>query len=306
MQVRETDYRSGLISVDELDVSGILRLFECVRKVKEGDRLSGLQGKTMASLFFEPSTRTRLSFEVAAHRLGMHVIGLSDPEMTAMKKGETLSDALRVISGYADLIVLRHPLEGAARLAANVAGVPVINAGDGGHEHPTQTLVDLFSIYERRGSLENMSIGMTGDLKYGRTAHSLALAAALFGMRIYFISGQELRMPDHICHALRRRGVKFSHHDRFEDVLSKLDVLYVTRIQRERHGDEVAPRYRITLRKLAKAKPDLMILHPLPRERELDLAIDDTKYAHYFTQSENGPHVRQALLSFVLRGEEEI
>jgi len=262
-----------------------------------------LKGSILATCFFEPSTRTRLSFEAAMLRAGGSVIGFSDAASTSAKKGESLSDSIRVISSYADIIAIRHPLEGAARLAADASPHPVINAGDGANQHPTQTLVDLYSILACQGRLDSLHIALAGDLKFGRTVHSLSQALALFGARFYFVSPEFLSLPETTQHELRKRGVKFSFHSDLEEVLPKVDVLYMTRIQKERFGGGNEPFKNPCLlkkRHLEKAKPHLRILHPLPRVDEIETAIDETPFAYYFQQAAHGVPVRTALLALLL------
>ncbi len=239
-------------------------------------------------------------------RLGGQNIGFSSDEGLSIKKGETLHDTIRVISEYADLIVIRHPSEGAARLAAEVSVKPVINAGDGANQHPTQALVDLFTIQECQKSLEGLSIALVGDLKYGRTIHSFAQACMLFDVRLYLVSPQELALPEPICDALKKQGVRFSFHRSMEEVLPKVDILYLTRIQQERFSEAeyqlVKNNYILTpaLLKNAKTKANLKVLHPLPRINEIDIGVDKTPYSHYFIQAANGVYVRQALLALLL------
>lgn len=238
-------------------------------------------------------------------RLGGEVIGFAESGVTSAKKGESLADTMRVIGGYADIIVLRHPLEGAARLAANFIDTPVINAGDGANEHPTQTLLDLFTIRENFGMINDLQIAIVGDLKHGRTAHSLALALKRFGARLYFVSPESLSMPDKITDELKEAGIPFSFHRRIEEIIHRVDILYMTRIQEERffdrmEYDEIKGYFHLTEALLDEGKPHLKIYHPLPRLKEIDVAIDDLPQAGYFTQANNGLYVREALLSLIL------
>lgn len=261
-----------------------------------------LKGKILASCFFEPSTRTRLSFEAAMIRLGGSVIGFSEGGSTSTQKGETLSDTIRIISNLSDLIVIRHSAEGSAFAAANVSVKPVINAGDGANQHPTQTLLDLFTIRELHGKLDGLHIAMVGDLRFARTVHSLALGLSHYAMRLYFVSSPELALPEEIAQSLRKTGVKFSYHEDLEEVLPKLDILYMTRRQKERSSlPEKAP---FVLRKshLEQGKESLRVLHPLPRVSEIDPAIDSLPQAAYFQQAANGLFVREAILSLMLEG----
>ncbi len=294
----------GLISIQDLSAAEILSIVKLSEAMKRQPKKDLLKGTLLASCFFEPSTRTRLSFEAAMLRLGGQVIGFSDAIGTSASKGETLSDSMKVIGSYADLIVLRHPSDGAARLASLATSTPVINAGDGTNQHPTQTLLDLFTIKESQGKLKGLHVAFSGDLKYGRTVHSLALACAQFDMRLYFISPDSLSLPEETCHYLRKQGIKFSFHQNIEDVIGKVDIFYMTRIQRERFDEvsyaKVKGLYVLKPSMLEKVKKNLKILHPLPRVDEIDPAIDTTPYAHYFTQAENGLYVRQAILGLTL------
>ncbi len=295
----------NLISIADLSKEEILHILKTAEEMKHKAPGALLQGKILASCFFEPSTRTRLSFEAAMIRLGGNTIGFSDSASTSTKKGETLHDAMRVIGGYADILVIRHPSEGAARLAAEAAGKPVINAGDGSNQHPTQALTDLFTLKECQGKLKGLNIALIGDLKYGRTVHSLSLACAHFDMRLFFVSPEELSLPDETAQALKKHGLKFSFHRTIEEVIGKADVLYMTRIQKERFEPSVYEKYkeayRLTPVTLAKAPKHLKILHPLPRLSEIDPSVDTTPYAYYFQQAENGLYVRMALLSHILK-----
>ena len=266
-----------------------------------------LKGKILANLFFEPSTRTRLSFETAMKRLGGEVIGFDELGTTSTVKGESLRDSVKIIEGYCDIIVLRHFLEGASRLTADSVSIPVINAGDGSSQHPTQTFVDLYTIKKTKGTLENLSVGFLGDLKYGRTAHSLAYALAHFNADMYFISPPSLRMPKDYLEELELRGVTYHEVDSMYEVSDKLDILYCTRIQKERFAEPVEYEKVKGLYKLSKSvmddlkvKDDLKILHPLPRVDEMDESLDTTNYAVYFQQAHSGIPVRETLLAAVL------
>lgn len=261
-------------------------------------------GALLGLLFFEPSTRTKMSFETASKRLGGDVIDMGSVHSSSVKKGESLADTVRVIEGYADALVLRHPQEGAAKMASEFVSIPVINAGDGAGHHPTQTLLDLYTIRENAG-LDDLSIGIMGDLKYGRTVHSLAQALTNFNATQQFISPESLSLPHKVRYDLDEAGAEIAEHTELEPVLSELDVLYVTRIQRERFPDEneyraVASEYGIDLETLADARDDLSIMHPLPRVDEIDPVIDDTAHATYFEQAHNAVPVRMALLDSLL------
>lgn len=296
--------KRSLISVGDLSREDVLHLLKRAGEFKKKPPKELLKGNILASCFFEPSTRTRLSFEAAAIRLGANVIGFSDGENTSIKKGESLSDTMKVIGNFADVIVLRHPLEGAARCAAECTSTPVINAGDGTNQHPTQTLVDLFSMKECHKQFKGLNVAIVGDLKYGRTTHSLALACALFDMRLYLVSPEILTLPDEICYQLRKKGLKYSFHHDLLEVLPKLDIIYMTRFQKERFDertrDEIDDQMILKKDHLKNAKKGLRILHPLPRAKEIEKEIDDTPFAYYFQQAANGIFVREAILSFIL------
>ena len=269
-----------------------------------------LDGKILGNLFFEPSTRTKLSFESAALRLGCDVIDVSEMSMTSISKGETLADTIKMVDAYCDLIVLRHPYEGAARLAAKFSINPVINAGDGAGSHPTQTLLDLFTMREAKGTLEGLNVVLVGDLKYGRTVHSLADALTMFGAKLTLVAPDSLQMPEDTISHLKARGCNPAKTDRLEDAISQADVLYVTRIQRERFPDpaeyaKVAGTYRIDNAILREAKSDMIVMHPLPRVGEIAPEVDDTTHARYFRQAFNGVPVRMALLCAILGGKIE-
>ncbi len=263
-----------------------------------------LHGKILATLFFEPSTRTRLSFEAAMNKLGGTAIGFAEPKIAAIKKGENLADTIRVVENYADVLVLRHPLEGAARLAAEFAEVPVINAGSGAEEHPTQALLDLYTIIKEKKTIDGLNITLMGDLRYGRTVHSLAYALSMYNVNLCLISPDLLRMRREVLESIKKK-INVTEGNAVEDVLAQTDVLYVTRIQEERFPDpaeylKVSGTYKIGLDTLKDAKDDLIIMHPLPRVDEIDHAVDDTPYARYFQQVWNGIVMRTALLALIL------
>ena len=295
-----------VVSIEDLDnkrIMGLLKRAKQLVPVAEGKKKSkALDGKILATCFFEPSTRTRLSFESAMQRLGGTCIGFADPKSTSAYKGETLSDAVRMFAAYSDIIVLRHPQEGAAILASEISNVPVINGGDGAGQHPTQTLLDLFTINDECGKIKNLRVGFLGDLRYGRTVHSLAEALSRFDNDLHFISPDTLKMPDNVTSELKGN---WKEHTRLDSVLKNLDVLYVTRIQRERFPDRedyenVAGAYQIDLNTLRNAKSSLKILHPLPRVDEINPEVDDTKHAVYFKQAFNGVPVRMAILEALI------
>jgi len=263
-----------------------------------------LHGKTLATLFFEPSTRTRLSFEAAMHKLGGTAIGFAEPEIASIKKGENLADTVRVVENYADVIALRHPLEGAARLATEFAQVPVINAGSGAEEHPTQALLDLYTILKEKNRIDGLKIALMGDLRYGRTVHSLAYALSLYDVKLYLVSPELLRMRREVLDAIKER-ISVVEKTGIEGVLPETDVLYVTRIQEERFPDpaeyvKVRGTYKIGVDVLKEAKEDLIIMHPLPRVDEIDDEVDETPHARYFQQVWNGIVMRMALLALIL------
>lgn len=289
-------------SRDEIDI--ILEKARTFEPVARKGSSSLLSGKILATLFFEPSTRTRLSFDTAMKRLGGNVIDLGALEASSVAKGESLADTIRVIGSYADAIVLRHPKEGAARMAAEYSSVPIINAGDGAGHHPTQMLLDLYTIM-RESSLSGLRIALVGDLKYGRTVHSLAYALSLYHADVTLVSPQQLKMPDVIKKDLEKQGVHIRETTRLEDVIGDIDVLYVTRIQKERFPDpaeylKVSGSYRVTEKLLEKANDKLIIMHPLPRVDEIDPAVDKTGYARYFEQSFYGVPVRMAVLAMAM------
>ncbi len=294
-----------LISINDLDREDILYILqkaEGFEDVARGEkRLKILEGKILGNLFFEPSTRTRMSFEVAMKRLGGEVLNMTAQEASSIAKGETLADTIRVVSGYCDAIIIRHPLEGAARFAAENSTVPVINAGDGAGQHPTQTLLDLYTIKKECGKLDGISIALVGDLKYSRTIHSLIRALTLFETTIYLVSPDALALPEDMLEEIEGDISRAE----LDDIIADVDVLYVTRIQKERFPDEeeyrkVAGSYRITLESIERAKDSMIIMHPLPRVDEIDSSVDATKHAKYFQQAFYGVPVRMAILSEVM------
>ena len=300
----------SIISIEDFSRKEIIHVLETAAKIEHmpsKKKYQILQGKVMAALFYEPSTRTRLSFESSMNRLGGRVVGFADPNTSSFKKGETLHDTLKMVEQYADVIVMRHPLEGAARLAANTTKKPVINAGDGANQHPTQTLLDLYTIKKSQGKLTGLNITLVGDLKYGRTVHSLAMALAHFNCRLFFVAPESLKMPKHYLHELSKRGVVYSEHEDIEEIIGMTDVLYATRIQQERFPDpgeyeKVKDVYILKKSMLSNVRLNLRIMHPLPRVNEIDKDVDDTVYAHYFQQAGNGIPIRKAVLSLVLGG----
>ena len=294
-----------IISISEISKPEILHILKVAKDLKTKPQPKLLDTYVMASCFFEPSTRTRLSFETAMERLGGRVMGFADPGVTSAKKGETLYDAIRVIGGYADVIAMRHPIEGSTRRASEATDKPILNGGDGANQHPTQTLLDLFTIQECQKKLEGLEIALVGDLKYGRTTHSLAQALANFDVKLHFVAPEVLQMPEYICDELRDKKVKFTLHDKIESVINKVDILYMTRIQGERFADpmdyeRIKNVFVLNAKMLNKAKPNMRVMHPLPRVNEITTDVDSTKHAYYFEQAENGLYVRQALLGLVL------
>lgn len=292
----------SLVSISDLSREEILSLLDTARKFEEKPNRRLLEGKVVATLFFEPSTRTRLSFETAVNRLGGRVIGFSDASNTSTSKGETLKDTIKMVSNYADLIVMRHFLEGAALYATEVSDVPIINAGDGAHQHPSQTMLDLYSIYKTQGTLENLTITLVGDLKYGRTVHSLIMAMKYFNPTFRFVACKELDMPEEYKAFCRENGIRYTEHTDFSpEVINTSDIIYMTRVQRERFADimeyeRVKDLYNLNNAMLDGSRENLRILHPLPRVNEIAQDVDDNPKAYYFEQARNGLYARQALI----------
>ena len=297
-------YQKHIISIADLTDEELLLLLNTALKLKSEPNPSLLDGKLIASCFFEPSTRTRLSFETAVQRLGGKVIGFADGANTSAKKGETLADSARIISSYADAIIQRHPQDGAARVTAEFSHVPVLNAGDGTNQHPSQTLLDLVTIQETQGRLDKLVIAMAGDLKYGRTVHSLAQAMKRFGCEFAFVSPPTLAMPDYITEELDEAGAAWQIFPDLESAVAWADILYMTRVQRERFDEQefakIQGKFNLHADMLANAKPNLRVLHPLPRVDEIHPSVDATPYAYYFEQATNGVFARMAMLSLVL------
>ncbi|PSV51911.1 aspartate carbamoyltransferase [Photobacterium sp. GB-1] len=300
-------FKKHIISIPELSRAELELIIQTAEQLKADPNPELLKNKVIASCFFEPSTRTRLSFETAIQRLGGTVVGFDSAGNTSLaNKGETLSDSVQVITSYVDAFVMRHPQEGAARLASEFSnGIPVINGGDGANQHPTQTLLDLFTIYETQGTLDNINIAFVGDLKYGRTVHSLTQALSKFeNVKFFFIAPEVLAMPDYICEELDDAGIAYSLHNDMEDVIPELDILYMTRVQKERFDESeyahMKAAYILTAKMLEGARDNLKVLHPLPRVDEITVDVDKTKHAYFFQQAENGVYARQALLALVL------
>lgn len=295
----------NIISIRDMDKNSLLKIIEISKRVKNGEYKNFLTGKILATLFFEPSTRTRLSFESAMRYMGGGVIGFSGTEYTSIKKGETLQDTIMTVSGYCNVIVMRHPVEGTARLASEIAIVPVINAGDGANQHPTQTFLDLFTLSELFANLSDVRVGFLGDLKYGRTVHSLAYALSLYQSPLWFIAPDLLRMPEYLTQEIKENGSRIHEVDDLERLEEHIDVLYITRIQKERFGDmqeyeRIAGCYRVTKKVVDMLGKDIKIMHPLPRVDEIAQEVDELENALYFRQAHNGIPVRQAVLGLVL------
>lgn len=299
----------NLIGIEDFSKSEIEELIETAKdimnnKEKYSERC---KGKILATLFFEPSTRTRLSFESAMLSLGGNVIGFSSASNSSTSKGESLADTIKVVSGYSDIIAMRHPKEGAPTVAIDNSNVPIINAGDGGHNHPTQTLLDLLTISKEKGHIDNLVVGLCGDLKYGRTVHSLVTALSLYdNIKLVFISPDELKMPEYVTSELKKKGIPYTETSDLESSIPELDVLYMTRIQRERFSnlaeyERLKDVYILDKNKLQNAKDDAIVLHPLPRVNEISVDVDEDKRACYFKQTENGRYMRMAIILKLLQ-----
>ena len=298
--------KHDFVTIADLSKEKIMYLMNTAQAFEMHPNREILKGKVVATLFFEPSTRTRLSFETAANRLGARVIGFSDAKVTSATKGETLKDTILMVSNYADVIVMRHHIEGAAQYASEIAPVPIVNAGDGAHQHPSQCLLDLYSIYKTQGTLENLNIYLVGDLKYGRTVHSLIMAMRHFNPTFHFIAPEELAMPEEYKLYCRQHGIKYIEHTDFnEDVIAGADIIYMTRVQKERFSDlmeyeRVKDVYILKNDMLGKAKENMKILHPLPRVNEIAYDVDENPHAYYIQQAQNGLYAREAILCDVL------
>lgn len=295
----------SLVSITDYAKEEYLRILELAAEFEQNPNRNTLAGKIVATLFFEPSTRTRLSFETAVNRLGGRIVGFADVNSSSVTKGETLKDTIKMVTNYVDLIVMRHPIEGAARYASEIATVPIINAGDGANQHPTQTLLDLYSIKKTQGKLENLNIVMIGDLKYGRTVHSLLMAMSHFSPTFYFVSPDELKMPKEYLGFLEQHKIKYYEYHDFLPIISQADIIYMTRVQKERFSDPIEYEktknaYVLNNAMLENTRPNMKILHPLPRVNEINLDVDDNPKAYYFTQALNGLYVRQAIISSIL------
>jgi aspartate carbamoyltransferase catalytic subunit len=295
----------SLVSITDFTKEEYIRILDLAEKFEKKPIQNLLNGYVVATLFFEPSTRTRLSFESAVSRLGGKVIGFSDSSSSSVSKGESLKDTILTVSRYVDLIVMRHPKEGSARFASEVSPVPIINAGDGANQHPTQCLLDLYSIRKTQGKLDDISIAFVGDLKYGRTVHSLVIALSHFNATFYFVSPEELKLPGVFKDYIKSHNLKFHEYTELDEVIPLVDVVYMTRIQQERFADPIEYErvknvYNLKADMLRNTKKNLKILHPLPRVTEISEDVDDTVQAYYFDQVENGVYVREALLTSIL------
>lgn len=298
--------KQNFVTIANLSKDEILYLIRMAQEFEKHPNRQILKGKVVATLFFEPSTRTRLSFETAANRLGARVIGFSDAKVTSATKGETLKDTILMVSNYADAIAMRHHIEGAAQYASEVAPIPIINAGDGAHEHPSQCLLDLYSIYKTQETLENLNIYLVGDLKYGRTVHSLITAMRHFNPTFHFVAPQELAMPQEYKIYCQEHGIKYVEHTDFNEyTIADADIIYMTRVQKERFSDlmeyeRVKNVYILNRAMLALTKDNMKILHPLPRVNEIAYDVDDDPHAYYIQQAKNGLYARQAIFCYCL------
>ena len=297
-----------LIDIMDFSIEELDEIFKLANEIilKEEDFSKVCDGKLLATLFYEPSTRTRLSFESAMIRLGGKVVGFSEPNSSSVSKGESIADTIRVVGSYADIVAMRHPKEGAPKIASMYSPVPVINAGDGGHQHPTQTLTDLLTIKSIKGRLSNLKIGCCGDLKFGRTVHSLINAMSRYENNSFtLISPEELKIPDYAKKELDKKGVNYSETKNLEDVIGSLDILYMTRVQKERFFNEedyirLRDSYILDKGKISRARKDMIVLHPLPRVNEIHTDVDSNPKAYYFTQALNGVYTRMAIMATVL------
>ncbi len=298
--------KHDFVTIADLSKDKIMYMIRLAQEFEKHPNRELLKGKIVATLFFEPSTRTRLSFETAANRLGAKVIGFSDAKASSVTKGETLKDTILMVSNYADVIVMRHYIEGAAQYASEISPVPIVNAGDGAHMHPSQCLLDLYSIYKTQGTLENLNIYLVGDLKYGRTVHSLITAMRHFNPTFHFIAPEELAMPNEYKLYCKQHGIKFEVHTEFNDeIIANADILYMTRVQKERFSDlmeyeRVKNVYILKNSMLKNAKENMKILHPLPRVNEIAYDVDANPHAYYIQQAGNGLYAREAIFSHVL------
>jgi len=297
--------KKSLVSINDFSKEEYLNLLSLAEDFEKNPNQNILTGKVIAVLFFEPSTRTRLSFETAIQRLGGSVIGFTDAGSTSVKKGESLKDTIKTVSQYADLIIMRHPVEGSARYASEVADVPVINAGDGANQHPTQCLLDLYSIQKTQGTLENLHIAFVGDLKYGRTVHSNVIAMINFNCTYHLVSPEELKLPSAVKIHIKENNLKYYQYTNLTEAIPLADIIYMTRIQQERFVDPIEYEkiknfFVLKNDMLGNSKKNMKVMHPLPRVNEIDADVDDNKKAYYFEQALNGVYTRQALMSYIL------
>lgn len=295
----------SLVSINDLSKEEIFKVLDLAEEFEKNPSQKIMDGKVVATLFFEPSTRTRLSFESAVNRLGGRVIGFSEASSTSVSKGESLKDTILTVANYSDLIVMRHPVEGSARFASEVSPVPIINAGDGANQHPTQTMLDLYSIRKTQGTLNNQKIVMVGDLKYGRTVHSLLMAMSQFNASFVFIAPKELQMPQEYKMYLKEAGLKYEEHTDLAENIKDADIVYMTRVQKERFSDpmdyeKVKNAYILRNHMLEGTKENMRVLHPLPRVNEINIDVDDSNKAYYFTQALNGVYARMAIMASIL------
>lgn len=295
----------NLISISDYNKEEYLYLLKLAAEFHANPRQELLKDRVIASIFFEPSTRTRLSFESAASLLGAKIIGFSNPAATSQAKGESLFDTIQMVSSYSDLIVMRHNKDGAARYAAEVSGVPIINAGDGSNQHPTQCMLDLYSIHKTQGTLENLNITLVGDLKYGRTVHSLVEAMCNFNTTFHLVSPIALKLPSAVKMHIKKANLDYYQYTDIKDAISVSDIIYMTRVQRERFSDpleyeKVKDSYKMDASTLEGCQPNMRVLHPLPRINEIKPDVDQTPHAYYFQQAKNGVYVRQALMAAIL------
>ena len=298
--------KHDFVNIQTLSEDTLLYLIRMAREFEKNPNRELLKGKVVATLFYEPSTRTRLSFETAANRLGARVIGFTDAKVSSVSKGETLKDTILMVSNYADVIAMRHYIEGAAQYASEVAPIPIINAGDGAHQHPSQCLLDLYTIYQTQGTLNNLNIYLVGDLKYGRTVHSLIMAMRHFNPTFHFIAPKELAMPDEYKLYCKENNIKYVEHSAFNSKeIADADILYMTRVQKERFSDlmeyeKVKNVYRLTNDMLIDAKPNMKVLHPLPRVNEIAYEVDNNPHAYCIQQAKNGLYAREAIFCYCL------
>ncbi len=295
----------SLVSINDYSREEYLRILDLAAEFEREPLQDIMKSNVVATLFFEPSTRTRLSFESAVNRLGGKILGFSDSSTSSSTKGETLRDTIQTVSNYCDLIVMRHPLEGAARFASEVSKVPIVNAGDGANQHPSQTLLDLYSIRKTQGKLEGLNIFLIGDLKYGRTVHSLIMAMSKFTPTFYFIAPDELKLPNEYKIYLDNLGLKYFEYKEFTDIVPLADIIYMTRVQKERFSDPIEYEktknaYVLKKSMIEDSKPNMKVLHPLPRVNEIALDVDNSGKAYYFTQAMNGVYIRQAIITTIL------